>query len=251
MREANLYPHSGWELREALARFAGVDGGSVILGNGSTEVLDVVTRTFIVPGRRGRDPGPDLRVLRDAGPAQRRRRSARAGEAGPGLRRPGGARGASARGRRSSSCAARTTRSGGAGRRPRSRRCWPPGSRRSSTRRTSSAATAESFARAGREPSEPDRDPDDVEGVRACRASASATASPTPRSIDLLLRVRIPFSISLVAIRAGLAAVGDPRIVETRRALHQRRAGSALRGPGGSARASCRGRPRRTSSRST
>jgi histidinol-phosphate aminotransferase len=38
-----------------------------------------------------------------------------------------------------------------------------------------------------------------------------------PAVIDLLLRVRIPFSISLVAIRAAQAAVGDPRIVESRR----------------------------------
>jgi histidinol-phosphate aminotransferase len=38
-----------------------------------------------------------------------------------------------------------------------------------------------------------------------------------PDVIDLLLRVRIPFSISHVAIRAGLAAVNDPRIVEVRR----------------------------------
>jgi histidinol-phosphate aminotransferase len=38
-----------------------------------------------------------------------------------------------------------------------------------------------------------------------------------PEVIKLLLRVRIPFSVSLLAIHAGLAAVLDPSILETRR----------------------------------
>lgn len=46
----NLYPHSGPELRAALARFSAVATDSVILGNGSTEVLDLVTRALIGPG---------------------------------------------------------------------------------------------------------------------------------------------------------------------------------------------------------
>jgi histidinol-phosphate aminotransferase len=43
----NLYPNSGQDLRAAAAAFAGVDPEYVILGNGSTEILDVVTRTFV------------------------------------------------------------------------------------------------------------------------------------------------------------------------------------------------------------
>lgn len=50
LAEANLYPNSGWELRDALAAFAGVPATSVMLGNGSTEVLDVATRTFLAAG---------------------------------------------------------------------------------------------------------------------------------------------------------------------------------------------------------
>jgi histidinol-phosphate aminotransferase len=38
-----------------------------------------------------------------------------------------------------------------------------------------------------------------------------------PAVIDLLLRVRIPFSVSMIGARASLAAVRDPRILETRR----------------------------------
>ena len=58
MREANFYPNSAWELRDALADFAGVEKHSVILGNGSTEILDVVTRTFITPGDEAVIPVP-------------------------------------------------------------------------------------------------------------------------------------------------------------------------------------------------
>jgi histidinol-phosphate aminotransferase len=47
---ANFYPNSGEDLRTAIASFNGVDPASVILGNGSTEVLDVVTRSFVGPG---------------------------------------------------------------------------------------------------------------------------------------------------------------------------------------------------------
>ena len=58
MREANFYPNSAWELRDALADFAGVEKASIILGNGSTEIIDVVTRTFITPGDEAVIPVP-------------------------------------------------------------------------------------------------------------------------------------------------------------------------------------------------
>ena len=47
---ANFYPNSGEDLRAAIAAFNDVPAASVILGNGSTEVLDVVTRSFVGPG---------------------------------------------------------------------------------------------------------------------------------------------------------------------------------------------------------
>lgn len=50
LERVNLYPYSGEDLRRALAEFAGVPVESVILGNGSTEILDVAARTFIGPG---------------------------------------------------------------------------------------------------------------------------------------------------------------------------------------------------------
>ena len=47
---ANFYPNSGEDLRAAFAAFNGVEPANVILGNGSTEVLDVVTRALVGPG---------------------------------------------------------------------------------------------------------------------------------------------------------------------------------------------------------
>lgn len=47
---ANFYPNSGEDLRTAIAAFNAVEPANIILGNGSTEVLDVVTRAFVGPG---------------------------------------------------------------------------------------------------------------------------------------------------------------------------------------------------------
>lgn len=50
LMESNLYPNSAWELREALAAVNGVSPDSIILGNGSTEVLDVLIRSMFSAG---------------------------------------------------------------------------------------------------------------------------------------------------------------------------------------------------------
>ena len=50
LRDGNLYPNTAWELREALAERNGVPVDSVMLGNGSTEVIDVVIRTLVEEG---------------------------------------------------------------------------------------------------------------------------------------------------------------------------------------------------------
>lgn len=50
LAQTNLYPNSGQDLRTALADFCGVRPENIILGNGSTEVLDVATRALIGPG---------------------------------------------------------------------------------------------------------------------------------------------------------------------------------------------------------
>jgi histidinol-phosphate aminotransferase len=50
LRVGNLYPHSGADLRKAVAAFCGAPPESVVLGNGSTEILDLVTRLFVGDG---------------------------------------------------------------------------------------------------------------------------------------------------------------------------------------------------------
>jgi histidinol-phosphate aminotransferase len=50
LRDGNLYPNTAWELRDALAERNGVPAASLMLGNGSTEVIDVVVRALIEDG---------------------------------------------------------------------------------------------------------------------------------------------------------------------------------------------------------
>ena len=46
----NLYPGSGPELRKRLGEAAGLTGEHVVLGNGSTDVINFVVHTFVSPG---------------------------------------------------------------------------------------------------------------------------------------------------------------------------------------------------------
>lgn len=48
--ELHLYPESGGELRRALCERHGLAPGSVLLGHGATDVLDLIARTFVCPG---------------------------------------------------------------------------------------------------------------------------------------------------------------------------------------------------------
>lgn len=49
-RAGNLYPTSGREVRSRLGRREGLDEQHVVLGAGSTELIDLVVRTFVSPG---------------------------------------------------------------------------------------------------------------------------------------------------------------------------------------------------------
>ena len=49
-RLGNLYPGSGPELRQKLGEASGLTGDSVVLGNGSTDVINFVVHTFVAPG---------------------------------------------------------------------------------------------------------------------------------------------------------------------------------------------------------
>ena len=49
-RLGNLYPGSGPELRRKLGEAAGLSADHVVLGNGSTDVINFVVHTFVAPG---------------------------------------------------------------------------------------------------------------------------------------------------------------------------------------------------------
>jgi histidinol-phosphate aminotransferase len=49
-RQGNLYPSGGVELRRRLGSRDGLDEGHVVLGAGSTELIDLIIRTFVAPG---------------------------------------------------------------------------------------------------------------------------------------------------------------------------------------------------------
>ena len=49
-RLGNLYPDSGPKLRQKLGEMAGLTGENIVLGNGSTDVINFVIHTFVSPG---------------------------------------------------------------------------------------------------------------------------------------------------------------------------------------------------------
>jgi histidinol-phosphate aminotransferase len=57
-RKGNLYPGSGPELRRKLGEAAGLTADHVVLGNGSTDVINFVVHTFVAPGEQAIIPIP-------------------------------------------------------------------------------------------------------------------------------------------------------------------------------------------------
>ena len=50
VRTGNVYPPSGEEIRDAIGRMNGLTMDHVLLGNGSTEIIEIVIRTLVQPG---------------------------------------------------------------------------------------------------------------------------------------------------------------------------------------------------------
>lgn len=57
LSQLHFYPESGGELRQALAARHGVSADCIALGNGGTELLGVIARTFVAPGGPGGPAG--------------------------------------------------------------------------------------------------------------------------------------------------------------------------------------------------
>jgi histidinol-phosphate aminotransferase len=215
MREANLYPNSGWELREALAAFAGVPSESLILGNGSTEILDVITRTFVTPGDEAVIPVPtyaffETQVRLNGGvpvlvPAR----------PDLGFDVPAVLAAITPRTKLIFLCSPNNPIG----------RSWAREDVEAVLAAGIPTVIGQAYLECGYGTSFAElvaahpnlittRTLSKAFGLAAIRVGYGIA---DPAMIDLLLRVRIPFSISLVAIRAALAAVTDPRVVEDRR----------------------------------
>jgi histidinol-phosphate aminotransferase len=215
MREANLYPNSGWELRDALAERSAVPSTSVILGNGSTEIIDVVTRTFIAPGDEAIIPVPtyaffETQVRLNSGvpllipalPDLGFDVAAVLAAIGP-------------RTKLIFLCSPNNPIG----------RSWTQAEVETVLEQGIPTLIDQAYLECGYGQSfaplvarYPNlivtRTMSKAYGLAAMRLGYGIA---DPAVIDILLRVRIPFSISLIAIRAGLAAVADPRILEERR----------------------------------
>jgi histidinol-phosphate aminotransferase len=59
-RMGNFYPGSGPQLRQKLAEKAGLKAEQVVLGNGSTDLIDIVIRSFVAPGEEAIIPDPSF-----------------------------------------------------------------------------------------------------------------------------------------------------------------------------------------------
>ena len=215
MREANFYPNSAWELRDALADFAGVEASSVILGNGSTEILDVVTRTFITPGDEAVIPVPtyaffETQVRLNGG-------SARLIPTTDDLQFdvPAVLAAIGPRTKLIFLCSPNNPIG----------RSWRQDEVQAILERGIPTVIDQAYLECGDGTSfaalitrYPNlivtRTMSKAFGLAAVRVGYGIA---DPAVIDLLLRVRIPFSVSLVGARACLAAVRHPEVLETRR----------------------------------
>lgn len=217
MTEGNLYPHSGWELRDAVAAFAGVDPSQVILGNGSTEILDVVTRSFITPGDEAVIPVPtygfyETQVRLNGGRPILVPATADLGFNVPDVLAAIGPRTklifiSSPNNPIGRSWTVEEIESLLATGIPTVidqayLECGPGTSFAALVARWPNLIVTRTFSKAF--------------GLAAIRLGYGIA---DPELIEILLRVRIPFSVSLIATRVGLAAVRDASIVERRRAF--------------------------------
>jgi histidinol-phosphate aminotransferase len=215
MREANFYPNSAWELRDALADFAGVERHSVILGNGSTEILDVVTRTFITPGDEAVIPVPtyaffETQVRLNGGVPILVPTTADLGFDIPAIHDA-----VTPRTKLIFLCSPNNPIG----------RSWTEEEVVAVLETGIPTVIDQAYLECGyglsfaplisRFPNLiVTRTMSKAFGLAAVRVGYGLA---DPAVVDLLLRVRIPFSVSLIGARACLAAVRDPRVLETRR----------------------------------
>lgn len=215
LMESNLYPNSAWELREALAVVNGVSPDSIILGNGSTEVLDVLIRSMFGAGDEAIVHIPTYAFFET---------QIRLHGATPVLIpiRPDHSFDPDAL------LAAITPRTKGiflcSPNNP-TGNSWTVGELERVLGSGLPVVVDQAYVECGYSPSFAplvERHPNLVVAKTMSKAYGLGGLRvgyliADPALVDLLLRLRIPFSISLVAAKACLAAVEDPAILEERR----------------------------------
>lgn len=215
IREGNLYPNSGWELRDALADFAGVDSSNLILGNGSTEILDVVTRTFISPGDEAVIPVPTYAFFETQVRLNGGRPILIPATTDLSLDIPAILAAVGPATKMIFLCSPNNPIG----------RSWTDAQVEAVLQAGIPTVIDQAYLECGygrsftpliaRYPNLiVTRTMSKAFGLAAIRVGYGIA---DPGVIDLLMRLRIPFSVSLIAIAAGLAAVRDPRTLETRR----------------------------------
>lgn len=231
---ANFYPNSGEDLRAAIAAFNGVEPANVILGNGSTEILDVVTRAFVGPGDEVVISVPTYAFFES---------QSRLHGGEPLLipmtddfRFDVPAILAAINGRTKAIFLCSPNNPTG--------NSWTPAELETVLALGVPTVVDQAYLECGDAPSfaglvarHPNlivtRTMSKAFGLAALRLGYGIA---TPSLVDAFLRLRIPFSISLVALRAGLAAMDHPEELEERRAFiteERRRVFTGLTGMAG------------------
>ena len=215
MAVSNLYPYSGDDLRAALARFVRVRPESVVLGNGSTEVLDVLARILIGPDDEAIIPTPTYAFFET---------QTRLNQGKPvfaplaeswALDVPGILRSITPRTKAIFLCSPNNP-TGNSWNGDQLRAVLAAGIPTIVDQAYLECGFAESFASLVE--SHPNlvvtRTMSKGFGLAALRIGY---AIADPWLVDVILRVRIPFSLSLMAIWAGVAAVNEPDELERHR----------------------------------
>ncbi len=212
---SNLYPDSGEDLRARLADFAGVPVESIVLGNGSTEILDVIARLFLEEGDEAVIPIPTYAFFE----TQTRSQGAVPilVELGPDfeLDVEAIARAITERTKLIFLCSPNNP-TGNAWRSAQLRAILALGVPVVVDQAYLECGDSESFATLVAEHDHliVTRTLSKAFGLAGLRVGYAVAS---PRLADTIARLRIPFSVSLVALRAGMAALEDLDDLERRR----------------------------------
>ena len=199
------YPEPlGDTFRQTAGRVLGVDPDSILIGNGSDDILTILTRAFVPEGGLIVSPTPSYILYRTLAEIQGRtvRDGAVHAGLGPAVSVAGGRGGPDVPAE--PQLAVRDGRCDRSGRRLAAEVERAAGARRGVCRFRRVERAAAARARA-----EPDRHADAQQVVLRWPASASASPSPTRRSVRELAKVKDSYNCDVLSLAAATAAIED------------------------------------------